>query len=192
MNRHGMNSITIPLLLGKEDVTMKYTLAGLIAIAAVFCPLSAPQADDLDLYSIHTASFVYHAFAPADRYEQFFKNKLIAVERRMDSDSDYSLYAGTMINSEGDRCVLLGVDKKWAARNQWTFEGIYLYAGEFFAKTFSHCGDSGAYHDIQKVTGLGFAPYIYHGVKYDVNRYIGLRAGVILPVITVLSVQIRF
>ncbi|PLR35421.1 hypothetical protein CYR55_13470 [Chimaeribacter californicus] len=171
---------------------MKCTLVGLVSLAALCCPVSTALADDLDLYSIHTASFVYHAFAPKDRYEQYFKNELIAVERRMNSTSDYSLYAGTMINSEGDRCVLLGVDKKWAQYNKWDVEGIYLYAGEFFFKSFSHCGDSGAYHDIKKATGVGFAPYIYHGVKYNVNRYVGLRAGFILPVITVLSVQINF
>ncbi|WP_237680789.1 hypothetical protein [[Erwinia] mediterraneensis] len=153
---------------------------------------SRASADELDLYSLHTASFVYHPYGSDKKFTQYFKNEFIAIERRMDQDSDYSLSLGTLKNSEGNRCMLFALGKKWGEYKKWSFEGLYAYTGEFFFDTFSHCGDSGAYHDLKKATGIGFAPYIYHGVKYDVNDYIGLRSGFILPGIIVLSVQLRF
>jgi hypothetical protein len=134
-------------------------------------------ANDLDLYSLDTASFAYHIYAPKEGDNQYFKNQL---------------FAGTFINSESNRCILLGMGKNWVRRNQWSFEGLYAYAGDFVFTPFEHCGDDGFYQDMKRATGIGFAPYIYHGVKYDVNSYVSVRSGILLPGIVVMSLQLRF
>lgn len=67
-----------------------------------------------------------------------------------------------------------------------------MYAGEFFFKEFAHCGDSGTYHRIKELTGIGFAPYIYYGSKYSFNQYISAKAGIIIPGIIVFNVQLNF
>ncbi|MGD8105871.1 hypothetical protein ACQE32_04220 [Pantoea sp. FN0302] len=170
----------------------KLTGVACIAFTGVAAFSNLCLADELDLYSLHTASFAYHLYSPTKDYNQYFKNNLIAVERRVNENSDYSLYAGTMINSEGNRCALLGFEKDWGTYNNLTIEGIYLYAGEFWFKSFSNCGDKGMYQDIKKMTGVGFAPYIYHGVKYEMNPHVNFRSGVLLPGILVLSLQLKF
>lgn len=163
-------------------------IAGLCALC-----LSAPAtAEALSRYSIHTGSFVFHLYDPTGHYTQYFQNDLFAVERRFGAGSDYGLYAGTLINSRGNRCAMLGMEKVWQRRGNWALEGIYVYTGEFFFDAFSHCGDAGVYRDHKKVTGIGYAPYIYHGVNYHLTPYLGLRAGIILPAIAALSVQLTF
>ncbi|WP_413722275.1 hypothetical protein [Sodalis sp. RH23] len=149
-------------------------------------------ANDLDLYSLDTASFAYHIYAPKEGDNQYFKNQLVAIERKVHKNSDYSFFAGTFINSESNRCVLLGMGKNWVRRNQWSFEGLYAYAGEFVFTPFERCGDDGFYQDIKRATGIGFAPYIYHGVKYDVNSHVSVRSGILLPGIVIMSLQLRF
>jgi hypothetical protein len=74
-----------------------------------------------------------------------------------------------------------------------TFEGVYAYAGELLLDTFSECGDSpGLYNRIKGVTGIGFAPYLYHGIEFDLSQHASLEAGAILPGILVLTVQWHF
>jgi len=162
------------------------------AVLIASAGLSDAAANELDLYSLHTASFVWHAYAPTKDYTQYFKNELVALEKQIDEKSDYSLYGGTLINSEGNRCALLGMEKRWGEYHNLVIEGIYVYAGEFFIKPFSQCGDAGAYREMKKLSGIGFAPYIYHGVKYEINRYVSFRSGFILPGIVVLSLQLGF
>ncbi|WP_413724620.1 hypothetical protein [Sodalis sp. RH16] len=149
-------------------------------------------ANDLDLYSLDTASFAYHVYAPKEGDNQYFKNQLFAIEKKVHNNSDYFFLAGTFVNSESNRCVLLGMGKNWVRHNNWSFEGLYAYAGEFVFKPFEHCGDDGFYHDVKRATGIGFAPYIYHGVKYDLNSYISVRSGLLLPGIVIMSLQFRF
>lgn len=143
-------------------MTGKVSTSVYIILMGVVTPFTPTFADQRDLYSVHTASFVYHAYAPTKDYTQYFKNELIAVEKRLSAESEYSLYAGTMINSEDNRCVLLGMGKQWGEYKKLVIEGLYVYAGEFFFEPFSHCGDRGIYHEFKRITGVGFAPYIYH------------------------------
>lgn len=87
----------------------------------------------------------------------------------------------------------MGVQKNWKhLGKKLTFEGVYAYAGEFFFSDFSHCGDDGVYAKIKKATGLGFAPYIYHGLEYDLNKNISIEGGFILPLILVATIQFHF
>lgn len=157
----------------------------------LFLP-AACNAADSSLYSINLLSFVYHAYAPHRQFNQYFNNELVLFEKRLDYTSPYNVVAGTIINSEDNRCVLLGGGRHYWREGQWSVEGLYMYAGEFFIKPFSHCGDAGVYNKFKQITGFGFAPYIYHGVKYDFNRYVSAKAGVILPGIIVINTQLSF
>jgi len=44
------------------------------AALVVSAGLSNAAASEMDLYSLHTASFVWHAYAPTNDYTQYFKN----------------------------------------------------------------------------------------------------------------------
>ena len=72
------------------------------------------------------------------------------------------------------------------------FKGVYAYTGEFFFKAFRDCGDSGTYRTAKKITGVGFSPYIYHGLQYNFTDYFGVETGIIVPAIFVMSVQWSF
>ncbi len=43
-----------------------------------------------------------------------------------------------------------------------------------------------------KITGVGFSPYIYHGLQYNFTDYFGVEGGIILPAIFVMSIQWSF
>lgn len=63
--------------------------AALIASAG----LTNVAANEMGLYSLHTASFVWHAYTPAKDYTQYFKNELVALEKQIDEKSDYCMAA---------------------------------------------------------------------------------------------------
>jgi hypothetical protein len=69
--------------------------------------------------------------------------------------------------------------------------GVCLYR-EFFFDAFSHCGDSGTYRTAKKITGIGFSPYLYHGLQYNFTDYFGVEGGIIVPAIFVMSIQWSF
>ncbi|WP_254388385.1 hypothetical protein [Enterobacter soli] len=151
------------------------------------------QADELNLYSINTGSYVYHLTHNHGQYTEHFDNKFISVERKFSEQSEYSYILGTMNNSFNDRCLAAGVRKDWASLGDGlVFKGIYGYVGEFFFDAFSDCGDHGSYHDFKKVTGVGFSPYIYHGFQYNFTSYFGMDVGLIIPSVFVITVQLSF
>jgi hypothetical protein len=150
-------------------------------------------AGELNLYSINTGSYVYHLTGNHGQYNEHFNNQFLSVERKFSPDSRYSALAGTMKNSFDDRCLSLGMRRDWVSgQSGWTFKGVYAYTGEFFFKAFSHCGDSGAYRTAKKLTGVGFSPYVYHGLQYNFTDYFGVEGGIIIPAIFVMSVQWSF
>ena len=151
------------------------------------------QADELNLYSINTGSYVYHLTHNHGQYTEHFDNKFISVERKFSEQSEYSYILGTMNNSFNDRCLAAGVRKDWASLGDGlVFKGIYGYVGEFFFDAFSDCGDHGSYHDFKKVTGVGFSPYIYHGLQYNFTSCFGMDVGLIIPSVFVITVQWSF
>lgn len=151
------------------------------------------DARELDLYAFNTGSFVYHMTGNEGQYTELFDNQFFSVERKMSPDSKYRLIVGTMKNSFDDRCLSLGVRRDWVTSpTGWTFKGVYAYTGEFFFKAFSHCGDSGTYNTAKDITGVGFSPYLYHGIQYDVTDHFAVESGFIIPLIFVVSVQWRF
>jgi len=159
-------------------------------------PIATNAVDNDDffaLFSINTGSFLYHAFPKNEDSNQYFDNRLFSIERKFSADSDYSWLTGTFLNSQKNRCVLLGMRKDWYRINdRFVIKGVYAYAGEFFINTFSHCGDDGFYETMKDHTGVGFAPYLYHAAQYNVTDYWGIEAGLMLPGILVMSMQWSF
>ena len=139
-------------------------LAGLASLA---------QANELNLYSVNTGSYVYHLTNNHGQYTENFENHFFSVERKFSADSKYSLLLGTM-------------------NNGWTFKGVYGYTGEFFFDAFEHCGDHGSYKDFKDATGIGFSPYIYHAIQYNFTDYFAVESGIIIPSVFVISIQWSF
>ena len=150
-------------------------------------------ADELSLYSINTGSFVYHMTGNHGDYNEMFNNKFFSVERKFTQGSKNSFLVGTMKNSFDDRCLSVGLRRDLEEINDnWMIKGVYAYTGEFFAKAFRDCGNHGSYHDFQKITGIGFSPYIYHAVQYNLTDFLAIEAGIIAPTIFASSIQWRF
>ncbi len=150
-------------------------------------------AEEINLYSINTGSYVYHLTNNHGQYTENFENNFFSVERKFSEDSKNSVVLGTMKNSFNDRCLAAGVRRDWVGwENGWVIKGIYGYVGEFFFDAFKDCGDHGSYHDFQKVTGIGFSPYIYHGFQYNFTSYFGMDVGIIIPSVFVITAQWSF
>ena len=149
------------------------------------------QNNNNNRFLINTGSFVY-IYPSGDNYTQYFDNKLLSFGVRI-NDSTH-IIAGSSINSYNDRCFLLGVEKNWYDfNNRLSFEGLYGYMGEFFFDEFKNCGTGrGVYSKFRSSTGVGFSLYIYSGLEYDINSFLSLEAGFILPAIFVTSIQWKF
>ena len=169
----------------------KITIA--VASAALMAASTAAEADEITLYSVNTGSWIYHLSNNHGQYTEGFDNQFASVERKFSADSKYSLLVGTMKNSFDDRCIALGVRSDWASLcNGWVFKWIYGYVGEFLFDAFEDCGDHGSDKDFKDATGIGFSPYIYHGLQYNFTDYFGIESGIILPAVFVISVQWSF
>lgn len=144
-------------------------------------------------WSLNAGAFVWHAYAPRKDYVQFLENRPVVIERRVRHPWFDAVLVGDGVNSKGNRCFSLGVQKTWNVMDRrWSFEGVYAYVGEFLAERYAQCGDEGFYDDVKRRTGLGFTVYIYHGVEYDLNPHLSLEAGVALPAIVIFSLQWHF
>lgn len=113
----------------KPDGRKRYTTwwwCGSLYLVTWYC-----SADEINLYSINTGSYVYHLTHNHGQYTENFENNFISVERKFSDDSKYSFVLGTMKNSFDDRCLAAGVRRDWAGwDNGWVFKGIYGYVGE--------------------------------------------------------------
>jgi len=147
----------------------------------------------LDLFSMNTGSFLFHAFPINEDSNQYFDNRLFSIERKFSANSDYSLFAGTFMSSQKNRCILLGMrNDLYRINDKLVIKGVYAYAGEFFIDAFKHCGDDGFYETVKNHTGVAFATYIYHAAQYNFTDYWGLEAGLMLPGMLVMSMQWSF
>lgn len=79
---------------------------------------SPAQANELNLYSVNTGSYVYHLTNNHGQYTENFENHFFSVERKFSADSKYSLLLGTMNNSFNDRCLALGGEKRLVPQRQ--------------------------------------------------------------------------
>ncbi len=142
-------------------------------------------------FTINTAAFVYHVSPPSvPEYTQYFSNDFLNFGIRLTDKSYLSL--GTLKNSFGDQMAMIGYRHIWHHFNDRIFvEGLYAYAGEFFFPVFSHAGDHGVYKEFKDKIGIGFAPYVYHGVDIAITSYLTLEVGFILPFISIATLQIN-
>lgn len=54
------------------------------------------SADEINLYSLNTGSYVYHLTNNHGQYTENFENNFISVERKFSEDSKYSFVLGTI------------------------------------------------------------------------------------------------
>ncbi len=79
------------------------------------------EPNELSLYSVNTGSFLYHLVPYDPDSHQYFGNQYFSVERKFSADSDYSFMLSTFLNSQANRCMLIGVRKDWYRVNRDVF-----------------------------------------------------------------------
>lgn len=88
---------------------------------------------------------------------------------------------------------MVGFEKNWHKFNdKISFEGSYAYVGEFFIPQFSKCAEAGIYKNIKDRVGIGFAPYLYHGINYKITKDVSFKSGLLLPNIFISSLEWKF
>lgn len=164
----------------------------LLFVLLYLCPLFS-YAERSTLFSMNTGSFLFHIVPLAENSNQYFGNQYFSIEKKFSKNSDYSLIVGTFINSQNDRCMLLGLRKDlYQVNNSLVIKGVYSYAGEFFFDAFDDCGNDDVYRKVKDKMGVGFMPYVYHGVQYNFNDHFAVEAGFLLPLIFAMSIQWSF
>lgn len=124
-------------------------------------------------------------------YNEDFENKFLAFGYGVYDKSE--ILVGSLKNSFDNRCIFLGFGTDWYGINdKLTFEGIYAYVGEFFIDQFDNCGDEGFYKNSNERFNVGFAPYIYHGLRYKLTSYLSIEGGLVLPDLGVASIVWNF
>lgn len=167
---------------------MKKYILSLFLITSVF----ANNITFENKLSITTGSYVKH-ISPKDSEHSYegFKNQYIDIRYKISPKS--KIVIGTLKNSQANRCLLLGLEYKWYDLGKSiSFKGLYAYSGEFFFDTFSSCANGGTYKDIKDKIGIGFVPYVYHGLEFKLNKTIRLDAGFLLPLVAVVGLRFNF
>ena len=173
---------------------LRSILKGILVCAVLAVCAQAEPLDNDKKISLHIGSYAKHSGGSGD-YVEGFENNLFSIEYSITEDAPFfdHFVIGAVNNSLGDRCFMLGVQKTYfEIHERLSFEGYYVYTGEFFFGAFADCGDDGVYQSIKDETGLGFAPFIYHGLQFDMTRHISLDAGLMLPSILFVSLQYNF
>lgn len=141
--------------------------------------------------TLRTGSYVEHIFDRDQNYTEGLNNEFFALGVGVGDSSE--IIVGTLKNSYDNRCAFIGYGKEWYRFNdKISFEGIYAYVGELFADQFSHCGKDGIYNTFSEKVGVGFAPYVYHGIRYHFTSYFSVETGVVLPELAVASIVWEF
>ena len=161
----------------------------LIFLFLILLPLnSSDKKVSFHLDTVHTT----HYLLDEEGQNEGMGADVYAIEFALTPNIDERMIIGSTINSQFNRCFILGIHDDIYTNNNLTFEASYMYVGEFFFDTFEHCGDDGIYNEIKDVTFLGFVPAIYYGLEYNIYDTIGLEIGVVLPGILVLGIQIHY
>ncbi len=147
-------------------------------------------------FSVYFGSFVRHSLNPLDKSYQGtdgFKNYAVMVGVSIDDEKKTKIIAGTLLNSFHDRCAVLGVARDWMKlRDDLHFVGIYAYAGYAPFGGCQNCANKGAYEDIKKQYHIAAAPYIWHGLRYDVTKRFSVNAGILVPGFLSATMEWRF
>ncbi len=145
-------------------------------------------------FTANIGSFLYHPrfiFRSGSDFTEGFDNEYLALGYRIGDKSHFNV--GTLLNSQGNRCLLTGVQRSWHRfSDKLEFEGFYGYVGEFFFSAFDDCADRGVYRQVEEAVGIPGVPYIYHGLEYHFFPNVGLEFGIILPGLIVATLQFSF
>ena len=151
-----------------------------------------PTLNGSNRYSVHVLSLVYHFIDRSSDTVEGFSNQLslfsIQLPERYFIDD---VIIGSLIHSGGKRCLVVGGRKHLKHFNdRLSFNGTYAYVGEAPSDVFNDCGDNKIYRGIRDKTGIGAAPYLYHGLEYDLNRHVSLHTGYTLT--NILSANLEY
>ena len=151
-----------------------------------------PTLNGSSRYSVHGLSFVHHLLSDSDDTVEGFSNQLSLFSMALAEENFFDdAIIGSLIHSGGKRCLVLGARKNWRYfGDRVTFNGVYAYVGDAPSDLFNDCGDSNIYEDFRDKTGVGFAPYLYHGFEYDLDRNLSLHAGFTL--INIFSTNLEY
>ena len=141
--------------------------------------------------SVMGGTFIYHLYRPDfNDPTEFFENKYISVNYELKNGNE--LYFGTALTSGGERVAVIGYKKNWARLNErLSFEGMYGYGGNFFFPFLSESGGGGFYGEMKNLTGVAFAPYIYHAFEFRLSRSASIHSGIFLPLTFCTTFQVH-
>ncbi len=142
-------------------------------------------------FSVYFLSWTKHI--NSDNKTEGFKNYAFMAGVSIDDARKMKLIFGSLKNSFDNRCTMIGISRDWVKlSNNFDFVGIYAYVGEIPFTRCEHCGDDGTYKSIKKHFNVGFAPYIWHGIRYRATNHLSINAGILFPNIVSASLELRF
>jgi len=145
---------------------------------------------DISLYGV---SWTKHFINESPDKIEGFKNQLVMVGISIDDAKKTKFVLGTLKNSYDNNCFVIGASRDWIKINKYLdFVGTYGYVGEIPGIGFKHCGDDGIYRSFEKVLGVGFAPYLWHGIRYSPVNYFAADVGVIFPGVIAAMLEFKF
>lgn len=132
--------------------------------------------------SLYFGSFMRHSLKKSYHGTENFKNYAVMLGVSIDDEKKTKVIAGTLLNSFNDRCAVLGIARDWIKlRDNLHFVGMYAYVGYAPFGGCQNCANKGAYEDIKKQFHIAAAPYIWHGLRYDVTNHFSVNAGILVP-----------
>jgi len=151
-----------------------------------------PTLNGSNRYGVHGLSFVHHLLSSSDSTVEGLSNQLSLFSMALPEEDFFDdAIIGSLIHSGGKRCLVLGARKHWRHfSDRLTFNGVYAYVGDGPSDIFNDCGDNKVYKSIGDKTGVGFAPYLYHGFEYDLDRNLSLHTGFTL--LNIFSANIEY
>lgn len=144
-------------------------------------------------FSIHTLSWTKHYINGNPNQTEGFNNHLFMAGITIDKEKRTKIVLGTLNNSQNNRCIILGISRDWIKINDYLdFVGMYAYNGEIPGVACEGCGNDGIYRTFKNHTGVGFAPYIYHGIRFNATKNLSINSGIILPGLFASTIEFRF
>ncbi len=161
----------------------------LILLFLLFLPLiSADKKVSFHLDTLYTK----HYLLKEDGQNEGFDADVYSIEFALTDSIDERMIIGSNINSQFNKCFIVGIHDDLYEKDNLTFEASYMYAGEFFFEDFENCGDDGIYSEVKQALSIGFVPILYYGLEYNIYETVGLELGWILPGILVFGVQVHY
>jgi opacity protein-like surface antigen len=164
----------------------------LLLVISISANAQDPTLNGSNRYGVHGLSLVYHVVDRSSDLVEGFSNQLSLFSMQLPEQFFLDdIMIGSLLHSGGKRCLVLGGRKNWKYfSDRLSFNGVYAYVGEAPSDIFNDCGDNKIYRDIRDKTSFGAAPYLYHGVEYDLSRNFSIHAG--YTVTNILSTNLEY